>query len=43
MADQRPHDDETVRLIREKAGYGLARPAWLRTLRAIQKLPELKR
>jgi hypothetical protein len=31
------------RLIREKAGYGLARPARLRTLRAIQKLPELKR
>jgi hypothetical protein len=35
------HQDGTVRLIHEKAGYGLARPAWLRTLEAIRKLPTL--
>ena len=33
--------DISVLLIFEKAGYGLARPAWLRTLEAIRKLPAL--
>jgi hypothetical protein len=43
VTDRRPNDNETVRLIREKTGYGLARPAWMRTLETIRKLPELPR
>lgn len=31
--------DDTVRLILAKVGYGLVRPAWLKTLEQIRKLP----
>ena len=35
--------DISIMLIIQKAGYGLARPAWLRTLEAIRELPALDR
>jgi hypothetical protein len=36
-------DDPTVRLILLKAGYGLARPKWLKCLEEIRALPEVGR
>ena len=35
--------DESTRLIVQKAGYGLARESWLRTLGHIRELPTIER
>jgi hypothetical protein len=32
--------DETLQMIHQLAGYGLARSAWIRTLQAIHALPD---
>jgi hypothetical protein len=36
--DREDSDDISVLLIRKKAGYGLARPKWFRTLEQIRQL-----